>query len=162
MPRVSAARFWTEPFRVLFPLAALSGVLGMGAWFASLRGWVSPLQTAQHGLFLLLGVVGAGMLGFLGTAYPRQNRGPHTGRAEVLLGGRRRPVVGRISMDQSVVDVSDDAVTPGEVATVFGPGCHGEPLVADWAHWADTIEHEIVTGIGPRVTRTTRPARGQR
>lgn len=85
-----------------------------------------------------------------------------SGRAEVLLRGRRRRIVGRISMDQSVVDVSGDAVTPGEVATVFGPGRHGEPLVSDWAGWADTIEHEIVTGIGSRVTRTTRPARGQR
>ena len=32
----------------------------------------------------------------------------------------------------------------------------GEPTVADWAGWADTIEHEIVTGIGSRVERRTR------
>jgi alanine racemase len=79
-----------------------------------------------------------------------------SGRAEVLLRGRRRRVVGRISMDQVVVDVGDDAVAPGEVATLFGPGRSGEPLVADWAAWAGTIEHEIVTGIGARVTRTVR------
>lgn len=76
-----------------------------------------------------------------------------SGRAEVLLRGRRCRLVGRISMDQAVVDVGDDAVAPGEVATVFGPGTHGEPTVADWARWADTIEHEIVTGIGARVSR---------
>lgn len=81
-----------------------------------------------------------------------------SGRAEVLLGGRRRRVVGRISMDQSVVDVGDDAVLPGTVATVFGPGRGGEPLVREWAAWSDTIEHEIVTGIGARVLRTTRGA----
>lgn len=76
------------------------------------------------------------------------------GRAEVWLAGRRRRVVGRISMDQVVVDLGDDAVLPGAVATVFGPGHHGEPTVAEWADWADTIEHEIVTGIGARVIRS--------
>ena len=77
-----------------------------------------------------------------------------TGRAHVWLRGRRRAIVGRVSMDQVVVDVGDEPVEPGEVATVFGPGRDGEPTVAEWAAWADTIEHEIVTGIGARVGRT--------
>jgi alanine racemase len=78
-----------------------------------------------------------------------------SGRAEVLVGGVRRPVVGRISMDQLVVDLGDRGVAPGETVTVFGPGTNGEPTVADWAGWAGTIEHEIVTGIGARVERRT-------
>jgi alanine racemase len=78
-----------------------------------------------------------------------------SGRAEVLVRGRRRPVVGRISMDQVVVDLGDSTVSAGETVTVFGPGDAGEPTVAEWAAWADTIEHEIVTGIGPRVRRRT-------
>jgi alanine racemase len=77
-------------------------------------------------------------------------------RAEVLLRGRRRPVVGRFSMDMVVVDTGDDLVRPGEVATLFGPGADGEPTVADWARWADTIPHEIVTRIGSRVARVHR------
>ncbi|MEO9325928.1 alanine racemase [Nocardioides sp. C4-1] len=77
-----------------------------------------------------------------------------SGRAEVWLAGRRRRVVGRISMDQVVVDLDGDAVAPGERAVVFGPGRGGEPTVAEWAGWADTIEHEIVTGIGARVRRS--------
>jgi len=75
------------------------------------------------------------------------------GRAEVLLGGRRCPLVGRVSMDQVVVDVGDDPPPLGATAVVFGPGRSGEPTVAEWAAWADTIEHEIVTGIGARVGR---------
>jgi alanine racemase len=82
------------------------------------------------------------------------------GRAEVWLVGRRRPVVGRVSMDQVVVDCGDDPVAVGAVATVFGPGRAGEPTVAEWAAWAGTIEHEIVTGIGGRVTRVVRDSRG--
>jgi alanine racemase len=62
-------------------------------------------------------------------------------------------VAGLISMDQTVVDLGDQQVDPGEVATVFGPGTSGEPTVVDWATWAGTIEHEIVTGIGGRVRR---------
>ena len=56
-----------------------------------------------------------------------------SGRAEVLVRGVRRPVVGRISMDQLVVDLGSRGVDPGETVTVFGPGAHGEPTVADWA-----------------------------
>jgi alanine racemase len=39
---------------------------------------------------------------------------------------------------------------------VFGPGHAGEPTIADWAAWAGTLEHEIVTGIGHRVPRRVR------
>lgn len=78
--------------------------------------------------------------------------------AEVLLAGRRCPVVGRVSMDQVVVDVgpSPRGVRPGDVAVVFGPGDHGEPTVREWAGWSGTIENEIVTGIGARVARCWR------
>ena len=77
-----------------------------------------------------------------------------SGRAHVAIRGRRHPVVGRISMDQVVVDVGDTDVRLGETATVFGPGGSGEPTAAEWARWAGTIEHEIVTGIGARVARS--------
>lgn len=79
-------------------------------------------------------------------------------RAEVTHRGRRLPVIGRISMDQLVVDLGDAGGEPGETVTVFGPGAAGEPTVAEWAAWADTIEHEIVTGLGARVVRRTRAA----
>jgi alanine racemase len=85
-----------------------------------------------------------------------------SGRAEVLLRGRRRPVVGQISMDQVVVDLGADGdaatVVPGETAVVFGPGDDGEPTAAEWAGWAGTIEHELITGLGRRPRRDVRPA----
>jgi alanine racemase len=79
-----------------------------------------------------------------------------SGRAQVLVRGRRRPLVGRVSMDQVVVDLGDDTADLGEVAILFGPGHIGEPTAAEWAAWAGTIEHEIVTGIGARVRRVVR------
>jgi alanine racemase len=78
--------------------------------------------------------------------------------AEVSIAGHRYPVAGRIAMDQFVVDVGDATPRIGDEAIVFGPGTEGEPTVADWARWANTVPHEIVTGIGPRVARHYVPA----
>lgn len=79
---------------------------------------------------------------------------PRTAQSpEVLIGGRRCPVLGRIAMDQCVVDLGDLPVEPGEEVIVFGSGRHGEPTAEDWAVWAGTIGYEIVTRIGPRIPR---------
>ena len=63
------------------------------------------------------------------------------------------PVIGRIAMDQFVVDAGDLAVDPGEPVTVFGDGLDGAPTAVDWAGWAGTIPHDIYCGIGSRVPR---------
>ncbi|MEV4637764.1 alanine racemase [Actinoplanes sp. NPDC049548] len=78
----------------------------------------------------------------------------HTsGRASFSIRGVRCPIAGRVSMDQVVLDVGDLPVRAGEWAVMFGPGDAGEPTVAEWARWADTNPHEILTGIGHRVPR---------
>lgn len=82
------------------------------------------------------------------------------GAAQVWIAGRRYPVAGRIAMDQFVVDLGGDAISVDDEVVVFGPGEDGEPTVAEWARWAGTIAHEILTGIGARVPRrhTNTPA----
>jgi alanine racemase len=75
-------------------------------------------------------------------------------RFDVWLAGRRRPVVGRVSMDQVVVDCGDDDIPIGAEVVLFGAGTHGEPTAREWADQAGTIDYEIVTGMyRPRVTR---------
>jgi alanine racemase len=73
----------------------------------------------------------------------------------VHLAGATRTIAGRVCMDQIVVDCGDDAVLPGDVAVLFGPGEEGEPTADDWAEAIGTINYEIVTRIGsarvPRV-----------
>jgi alanine racemase len=78
------------------------------------------------------------------------------GRMQVLLGAALRPVVGRVSMDQVVVDCEDGVgVREGDTAVFFGPGDDGEPTAQDWADELGTIHYEIVTGVhSRRVTRT--------
>jgi alanine racemase len=94
---------------------------------------------------MTVGVVPAGY----GDGVPRHA----SSRAEVLVGGRRRPVLGRVCMDQVVVAVDDDAA-PGDEVVLFGPGVHGEPTAQDWAEACGTISYEIVTRIGGRMRRT--------
>jgi alanine racemase len=78
-----------------------------------------------------------------------------SGRFSVWLAGKRRPVVGRVCMDQIVVFCEDDAVSEGDEVLLFGPGDRGEPTAAEWAEQLGTIHYEIVTGMfRPRVSRT--------
>ena len=83
-----------------------------------------------------------------------------SGRLEVLINGRRRRGVGRICMDQFVVDLGPGHldVAEGDEAILFGPGSRGEPTAQDWADLLDTIHYEVVTGPRGRITRTYREA----
>jgi alanine racemase len=77
-----------------------------------------------------------------------------SGRMEVLLNGRRRPVVGRVCMDQIVVNCGDDEVEEGAEVVLFGDGSRGEPTATEWAELTGTIDYEIVCGMyRPRVRR---------
>ncbi|MFJ1705879.1 alanine racemase [Kitasatospora sp. NPDC088346] len=80
-----------------------------------------------------------------------------SGRARMWVAGERRPVAGRIAMDQCVLDAGALPVGIGEDVVVFGPGDRGEPTAADWARWAGTNPHEVLTGIGARVPRRYLP-----
>ncbi|WP_410558250.1 alanine racemase [Actinomadura fulvescens] len=75
-------------------------------------------------------------------------------QAGVEVRGRRFPVVGRVSMDQIVIDTGAQSFPVGTSATLFGPDGEATPTIGDWARWAATIPHTIVTGIGPRVKRS--------
>uniref|UniRef100_UPI0003782156 alanine racemase n=1 Tax=Saccharomonospora saliphila TaxID=369829 RepID=UPI0003782156 len=77
-----------------------------------------------------------------------------SGRMSVLLAGTRRPVVGRVCMDQLVVDCGDDEPAVGSEVVLFGTGADGAPTATDWADTLGTIDYEIVTGMyRPRVRR---------
>lgn len=63
------------------------------------------------------------------------------------------PFFGRISMDQSIVDVSGHDVAPGDPVVLIGDSRRGEPDLVACADALDTIEQEVLTGLGPRVAR---------
>ena len=77
-------------------------------------------------------------------------------RAEVSINGRACPVVGRIAMDQFLVDVGEGVVRVGDRVVLWGDPANGVPSAEDWAAAAGTISYEIVTRVGPRVPRVPR------
>lgn len=82
------------------------------------------------------------------------------GRLQVMINGRRRPGVGRICMDQFLVDLGPGQpdVAEGDEAILFGPGTRGEATAQDWADLLGTIHYEVVTSPRGRITRTYREA----
>ncbi|MEN9687025.1 MAG: hypothetical protein RL381_37 [Actinomycetota bacterium] len=74
--------------------------------------------------------------------------------AGVWYAGKRAPIIGRVSMDQFVVDLgSESKARSGDWVVIFGNGSHGEFTADDWGAASGSINYEIVTRIGPRVPR---------
>ena len=75
-------------------------------------------------------------------------------RGSVLLSGRRVPIVGRISMDMTVVDITgDDGVSVGDTATLIGTDGDIAIALDEVADLAGTISYEILTGLTTRMPR---------
>lgn len=74
--------------------------------------------------------------------------------AGIFVAGKRAPIIGRVSMDQFVVDLgTNSSAKTGDEVIVFGDGSQGEYTIDDWAKACGTINYEIVTRIGVRVPR---------
>jgi alanine racemase len=71
----------------------------------------------------------------------------------VLIGGKRRPIVGTITMDQLLVDCGDDDVAIGDEVVLLGQQGGERIRAEEWADTLGTIGYEIVCGLGPRVPR---------
>lgn len=77
-----------------------------------------------------------------------------SGRAQVLVNGKKVPVIGRVCMDQCLVDIGDAGeVRLGDIVTLIGTD-NGESIHAEEiAVWAGSIPHEVLCTIGKRVQR---------
>lgn len=86
-----------------------------------------------------------------GDGLPRSLSG---GRGYALINGRRAQVVGRICMDQTIVDVSGiPDVKAGDIAVLIGKSGDKEISAGDLAEWAGTITNEILSRMGARLER---------
>jgi len=74
-------------------------------------------------------------------------------KADVLINGKRYPVVGTISMDQIVVNIGDDSAFNGDEVVLVGEQQDNSIRAEDLAEWAQTIPYEILTNINTRVPR---------
>ena len=72
----------------------------------------------------------------------------------VLIGGRRRPIAGTVTMDQIVVDLgNDDSVAVGDEVVLLGRQGDAEITAWEWAEATGTIAYEVLARLGPRVAR---------
>lgn len=96
----------------------------------------------------LIGVVPVGY----GHGYPFHL----SGRGQVLVGGVRVPIVGRVTMDMTMVDLTDVPEPPQPGDEVVLVGTQGTETITfhDLAAWGDTICYEVMCGISKRVPRT--------
>jgi len=72
-----------------------------------------------------------------------------TNQARVIVNNKKYPQVGRVCMDQFMVNVGDDEAQVGDEVVLLGGGIHAENL----AEWAGTNEYEVLTNISARVPR---------
>lgn len=124
----------------------------------ALRALITHVKTVPPGAAVGYGatwraeretVVATAALGYAdGVLRARSNRG------HVLVRGRRAPLIGRVSMDATTLDVTGiPGVSVGDVATFIGAD-GGERITAEQVGaWSETISYEVLTGIGGRVER---------
>jgi alanine racemase len=76
-----------------------------------------------------------------------------TGNAQVLLRGKRRPIVGFVQMDMTLVETGTIEVQVGDIATIVGEDAKQRITLGEFAAWSDEVQHELLTGLGPRLPR---------
>jgi alanine racemase len=104
---------------------------------------VSYGYTYRTGTETVLALVGLGYA----DGVPRQA----SNRASVWIAGAARPLVGRIAMDQLVVECGETPPEVGEDAVLFGADPH--PVALDWADLTGRTALELTAGLGPRIER---------
>lgn len=81
-----------------------------------------------------------------------------SGHAQVLLHGQRANVVGRICMDQIMVDIGWGSAYNGDEVVLLGEGEGGCIRIEELADWAGTIPHEVLTNLNTRLPRVYKGA----
>ena len=123
-----------------------------GTWVAPTRRWIGLVPLGYGD-------------GILRAASNRARVVVHT-----ASGPFNAPLIGRVCMDQFMVDLGQAEgspgtptarsgqapAAPGDIATLFGSGAGGEALADDWAQAAGTINYEIVTHLGAHIPRIYR------
>lgn len=148
----------SRPGLMLYGVSPLPGFQEKLSTVMSLKSRVTLVRTlpAGHGVsygrqFVTTKPTRVATIGIgYGDGYPRHVSGKG---ADVWIRGRRLPVLGRVTMDQMMIDVTGaEDVMEGDEVEMFGPNIPVDEIAAK----ADTIVWEIYTGITPRVLRCHR------
>lgn len=136
------------------------GLDGAGTPVLSLGGEVVALKRVERGAGVSYGYTyrtpAATTLALVGLGYADGVPRLASNRARVRVGDANYPLVGRIAMDQLVLDVGDAAVELGADAVLFGDPRRGEPSALEWAAWTERDPLAVTAGVAARVERVAR------
>ncbi len=154
MVRCGVAVYGMDPFGEDAAARGLEPAMGLSSYVADLKRF-EPGDSAGYGRSwkadreTFVAVVPIG--------YGDGVRRALSNRAEVLIGPRRYPCVGTISMDNLTVDVGPTPeVGPGDEVVLLGSAATEQVRAEEWAKLLGTINYEITCGISPRVPRIVR------
>jgi len=151
MVRCGVAIYGLDPFQADPGAHGLEPALSLHSWLASVRR-VEPGDSVGYGCRWRAGE--PTWVGTVPVGYGDGWRRALTNDCDVLIGGRRHPVVGTVSMDNVTVDLGrDPQVGVGDEVVLIGSQGDERILAEEVARRMGTINYEVTTGLLPRVRR---------
>jgi alanine racemase len=151
MARCGVAVYGLDPFQGDPAERGLRPALSLHSYVADVKPF-EPGDSAGYGRTWK--AERATRIGVLPLGYGDGVRRGLSNNAEVLVGGRRQPLVGTVSMDNVTIDLGPESeVEPGEEAVLIGAQGEEEIRAEEWAARLGTINYEIACGISARVPR---------
>jgi alanine racemase len=150
MVRCGIAIYGMDPFQRDPADHGLEPALELRSYVAAVKR-IEPGQSAGYGRRFV--AERDAWIGTIPIGYGDGVRRALTNNADVLVDGRRVPLVGTVSMDNVTVDLGDEPVEPGAEAVLIGARGGERILAEDLARRLGTINYEITCGISPRVPR---------
>ncbi len=136
------------------------GLSGPGTAVMTLSGEVVAVKPAEAGAGVSYGysyrTTRNTTLALVGLGYADGVPRLASNRAMVVVAGGPYPLVGRVAMDQFVVDCAGSVPEVGETATLFGDATAGLPTALEWAAHTRRSALELTAGLGPRILREYR------
>ncbi len=150
MVRCGIAVYGMDPFGADPARHGLAPALELRSYLAEVKP-IAPGESAGYGRRFVAGA--PTWIGTVPVGYGDGVRRALSDGCDVLVDGRRVPVVGTISMDNLTVDLGPEPPERGAEVVLLGAQGGERVLAEEWARRLGTINYEITCGIGPRVPR---------
>jgi len=148
--RTGIAMYGLDPFQRDPADHGLEPALELHSYVAEVKP-IAPGESAGYGRRFV--AAAPTWIGTVPIGYGDGVRRALTNDCDVLVDGRRVPVVGTVSMDNITVDLGPDPPAPGVEVVLLGARAGERVLAEEWARRLATINYEITCGISPRVPR---------
>jgi alanine racemase len=152
--RCGIAVYGMDPFQQDPAAHGLEPAMALVSYVAEVKD-AEPGQSAGYGRQFV--AERPTRIGTLPIGYGDGVRRALTNNADVLVAGRRVPLIGTVSMDNITVDVGDSGAAPGAEAVLIGAQGGERILAEEWARRLGTINYEVTCGISARVPRVHGP-----